>query len=223
VSSHSHDDRAPDPRRPPAKTQGVSRRSFIQTMGISAAAGSVGARLEAAAAQPAAPEAPIFGPDPAPLTLTVNGNALRATVDPATTLLDALRLHFNLTGSKEICDRGSCGGCSVLVNGRLVNSCMMLAVDAVGANVETVEGLERNGKLHVLQESFVRHDALQCGYCTPGLLMACKALIDANPQPSLDDIKQGLSGNICRCGAYTNVFNAVLEATGQPAVVDKEV
>jgi aerobic-type carbon monoxide dehydrogenase small subunit (CoxS/CutS family) len=129
-------------------------------------------------------------------------------------------MQLNLTGSKEICDRGSCGGCSVLVDGKLINSCMMLALDAVGSEITTIEGLAKNGALDPVQESFIRHDALQCGYCTPGLVLAARALLDEKPQPTMDEIKHGLSGNICRCGTYTNIFNAVLEASGQPVPVD---
>jgi aerobic-type carbon monoxide dehydrogenase small subunit (CoxS/CutS family) len=134
--------------------------------------------------------------------------------------MEALRWHFNLTGTKEICDRGACGGCSVLVDGVLVNSCMMLTADAVGCEVTTVEGLAQGDRLDPIQEAFCRHDALQCGYCTPGLIMASRALLNENQAPTLDQIKRGLSGNICRCGTYTNVFNAVLDASGQPVIVD---
>ena len=167
-----------------------------------------------------ADEVPVIGPGPTEVTLKVNGKPFKTTIEPATTLLDALRMNLNLTGSKEICDRGSCGGCSVVVDGKLTVSCMMLATDAIGADVTTVEGLAQGSRLDPVQEAFIKHDALQCGYCTPGLLMASRALLDSNPKPTLDEIKQGLSGNICRCGTYTNIFNAVLEASGQPPVMD---
>jgi aerobic-type carbon monoxide dehydrogenase small subunit (CoxS/CutS family) len=110
----------------------------------------------------------------------------------------------------------------VLVDGRLVNSCLMLALDAIGAEVTTVEGLATNGRLDPIQEAFVKHDALQCGYCTPGLVVACRALLNEHPRPTLDQIKRGLSGNICRCGTYTNIFNAVLEASGQSPIIDQK-
>lgn len=201
------------------KPPGVTRRSFIQTVGISAAASSVAASTESLAERTAATDEPeILGPGPINITLKVNGKQLRTTIEPATTLLEALRFHLNLTGTKEICDRGSCGGCSVLLNGQLVNSCMTLAVDAVGVEIATVEGLANGDKLDPIQEAFIKHDALQCGYCTPGLLMASKDLLSRNPKPSLDEIKQGLSGNLCRCGTYTNIFNAVLEASGQEPI-----
>jgi xanthine dehydrogenase YagT iron-sulfur-binding subunit len=147
---------------------------------------------------------------------------MKKTIDPATTLLDALRIQCDLTGSKEICDRGSCGGCSVLIDGKLVASCMMLAIDAEGAEITTAEGIANGDQLDPVQESFIRHDALQCGYCTPGLIVACRALLNENPEPTLDEIRRGLSGNICRCGTYTNIFNAVLDASGRRPIVDQK-
>ncbi len=203
----SHQSPPSDPR------SGVSRRSFMQTLGASAAAASIAGSAQAIERRPGETQDPaIQGPGPIDLVLTINGEARNLRVDPATTLLEALRVHLGLTGSKEICDRGSCGGCSVLVDGKLVNSCLMLAVDAVGAEVTTIEGLSKDGKLDPVQEAFVRHDALQCGYCTPGLVVACRALLNETPRPTLDQIKRGLGGNICRCGTYTNIFNAVSEA-----------
>lgn len=221
--------------RPPGDADGnstrtrLSRRSFIQTVSATAAATSLQAAATAAVVEgrrlPSADDVPITGPEAAPVTLKVNGKTLTTTIEPATTLLDALRLKHNLTGSKEICDRGSCGGCSVLVDGKLTVSCMMLASDAVGSEITTVEGLASSpdaAGLDPIQVAFIKHDALQCGYCTPGLLMASRALLDTNPKPTLDEIKQGLSGNICRCGTYTNIFNAVLEASGQSPIMDSK-
>lgn len=204
---------------------GVSRRSFLQTLGVSAAANSlvgIGAKT-ALAEQPAADGPKLFGPGPTKVMLKVNGKEMPVTIEPATTLLEALRVGLDLTGSKEICDRGSCGGCSAIVDGKLVNTCMMLAADAIGSDVQTIEGLaqgEGGGKLHPIQEAFIKHDGLQCGYCTPGLVMACKSLLDKNPKPTLQQIKVGISGNICRCGTYNNIFNACLEASGQKPVVE---
>lgn len=218
----------PDPTRqtPP---RGVSRRSFMRTVGLSAAAASAQATAETLArARRDDDEADAFGPEPARLTLRVNGEARELTIDPATTLMEALRWHTDLGGTKEVCDRGACGACSVLIDGALVASCMMLAYDAQGREITTVEGLGARSagggrSLDAVQEAFIRHDALQCGYCTPGLLMASKALLSENPRPTLEQIKRGLSGNICRCGTYTNVFNAVLEASGQSPIVDASV
>jgi aerobic-type carbon monoxide dehydrogenase small subunit (CoxS/CutS family) len=200
----------------------LSRRSFLQTMSATAAAGSLQTAATAAVteARKGADDAPTIGPGPTNVTLKVNGKALSATIDPATTLLDALRRDHNLTGSKEICDRGACGGCSVLIDGKLHVSCMMLAADAVGTEITTVEGLAQGDKLDPVQEAFIKHDALQCGFCTPGLVVASRALLNQTPQPTLEEIKHALSGNICRCGTYTNIFNAVLEASGQPPIAD---
>ncbi len=212
---------------PPA--DGVSRRSFIQTMGLSGAAAGLGTVADQAMAAPgASPQGPagptVIGPDPDPVALSINGARSTVTCEPGTTLLEALRLHLGLTGSKEVCDRGACGACSVLVDGRLVASCMMLAVDASGREISTIEGVAgADGELDPLQKAFVRHDALQCGFCTPGFVMACKALLARHPKPTMDEIRRGLGGNICRCGTYTNIFNAVLEASGQPVPVGAPV
>jgi xanthine dehydrogenase YagT iron-sulfur-binding subunit len=143
----------------------------------------------------------------------VNGKDYRLKVEPRVTLLRALRNDLDLTGTKEICDRGACGGCSVTIDGTLINSCMMLAVDAVGRKVGTIEGLAKGDKLDPIQEAFVKHDALQCGFCTPGMVMACKTLLESNKSPSLIQIKKGLSGNICRCGTYNHIFAAVQTAS----------
>lgn len=215
-----------DPSAQAPVGDGVTRRSFIKTLGVSAAAASLTATAQAGANLGLGSQRddglPVAGPDAVDITLTVNGKPVKVKVEPATTLLEALRLHANLTGSKEICDRGACGGCSVLVDGQLINSCMMLALDAVGTPITTVEGLAASGSLDPVQEAFIRHDALQCGYCTPGLVMACRALLNQHPKPTLEQIKRGLSGNICRCGTYTNIFNAALEASGQPPIMDQK-
>jgi aerobic-type carbon monoxide dehydrogenase small subunit (CoxS/CutS family) len=212
----------PLPRRLGRDGTGVSRRSFIQTVGLSAAAGAIAE--SARAATPAAPAdaaaVSIVGPDPIDVELRVNGVMRRLRIDPATTLLEALRFDLDMTGTKEVCDRGACGACSVLLGGRLAAACMTLAIDAEGRDVTTIEGLSDGDRLDPIQTSFIRHDALQCGYCTPGLVVAAKALLNETPRPSLEQIKRGLSGNICRCGTYTNVFNAVLEASGQSPVTD---
>lgn len=208
---------------------GLSRRLFIKSIGAAAATPPLAAAAGWSVTEPPAPESatdgagvPIKGPGPVQITLSVNGQQVQVRGEAATTLLEALRLHLGLTGSKEICDRGACGGCSVLVDGKLVNSCMMLALDATGAKITTIEGLAKGDALDPVQESFVRHDALQCGYCTPGFVMACRALLNEHPKPTLHQIKHGLSGNICRCGTYTNIFNAALEASGQQPVMDQK-
>ena len=204
-----------------AKRGGVSRRSFIQTLGLSAATSALADKALAASRVGADEDGPeILGPGPVELALRINGKVLKATVEPGATLLEVLRHNLGLTGSKEICDRGACGGCSVIVDGKLVTACMMLAVDAVGSDVVTVEGLEHDGKLDPVQVAYIKHDALQCGYCTPGLIMATKWMLSEVPSPTLAQVKKYLAGNICRCGTYSNVFNAALEASGQRPVID---
>lgn len=203
--------------------RGVSRRSFIQTLGASAAGAAIADRVKAAGATGRQPDGPaMLGPGPVDLTLRINGKEVKTTAEPSMTLLQVLRLNLNLTGAKEICDRGACGGCSVLIDGVLHVSCMMLAVDAVGCEITTIEGLEKDGKLDPVQEAFVKHDGMQCGYCTPGLVMATRWLLNDVPKPTMDQIKKYLSGNICRCGTYTNIFNAALEASGQSPIVDRK-
>jgi aerobic-type carbon monoxide dehydrogenase small subunit (CoxS/CutS family) len=199
---------------------GVSRRRFLQTVGLSAAAAPLARSADAAPPEGAAGAVPILGPGPVGITLRVNDKPYQATIDPATTLLEALRLELDLTGTKAICDRGACGGCSVLVDGKLTASCMTLAVDAVGSEITTIEGLAQGDRLDPVQESFVRHDALQCGYCTPGMIVAARALLNDNPRPTPDQIRHALSGNLCRCGTYGNVVNAVLDASGQQPIRD---
>jgi len=204
-----------------SKGNGVSRRLFLQTVGLSAAAAPLAGSADAAQADQAGAEnVRILGPGPIKVGLIVNKRGYTRTIDPATTLLEALRVDLDFTGTKEICDRGACGGCSVLVDGKLTASCMMLAVDAIGIEITTIEGLAEGNNLDPVQVSFIRHDALQCGYCTPGMIMAVKALLNDNPKPTPAQIKQGLSGNLCRCGTYVNVVNAVLEASGQRPIRD---
>jgi len=192
----------------PEAPKGLTRRGFL---GSSAAAGGVA--LAAGKVQAASPKT--LPAKKASLTLTVNGKQRHLQAEPRLTLLRALRNELDITGPKEICDRGACGGCSVHVDGKLVNACMMLAVDAAGKKILTVEGLSAHGKLHPLQAEFVKLDALQCGFCTPGMVMACKTILDEHKSPDLVTIKKGLRGNICRCGTYPRIFAAVQAASKQ--------
>jgi xanthine dehydrogenase YagT iron-sulfur-binding subunit len=157
----------------------------------------------------------ILGPGPVPLTFKVNGVSQTVTVEPRVTLLRALRNHLGLTGAKEVCERGACGGCTVLFDGEPICACLMLAVDAVGHEITTVEGLGTPEKLSPVQAAFVEADALQCGFCTPGFVVSSTALLRKNPKPSLDEIKAGLAGNVCRCGTYSRIFEAVGKAAQQ--------
>src|SRR3954469_11275328 len=158
---------------------------------------------------------------PAPLstssdiTLNINGEKHTLPVDHRTTLLDALRERLDLTGTKKGCDQGQCGACTVLVDGRRVVSCLTLAVMKDGASVTTIEGLARDGTLHPLQQAFIDHDAFQCGYCTPGQICSGVALMEEGRAPSAADLRELMSGNICRCGAYVNIVSAIEEVMAQ--------
>jgi len=149
------------------------------------------------------------------VTTTVNGDPVEFLVSPGMTLLDALRDELGLTGSKEGCGSGDCGACSVILDGRLVCSCLVLAPEAEGHRIETIEGLAQGGQLHPLQQKFLEHAALQCGFCTPGLLMAAKALLDANPDPTETEARYWLAGNLCRCTGYDKIIRAVMDAAAE--------
>src|SRR5689334_6243832 len=147
-----------------------------------------------------------------PIRLTVNGSQMELTAAPWTTLLDALRDHLDLTGTKKGCDHGQCGACTVLVDGRRINSCLTLAVMKEGAEITTIEGLMRDGELHPLQQAFIDHDAFQCGYCTSGQICSAAGLIAEGKAKTADEIRELMSGNICRCGAYPNIVAAIQQA-----------
>src|SRR5258705_3118794 len=196
--------------------QGFSRRNFLKTAGVGAAATSlVGMAAPSEAAT-------LLGPGPVPLSLKVNGVVRAVTVEPRVTLLAALRNHLDLTGAKQVCDRGGCGACTVLVDGEPVASCLMLAADGVGHEITTVEGLGTPEKMSPLQAAFVEADALQCGFCTPGFVVASTALLRQNPSPTLEQVKDGLAGNLCRCGTYSRVFEAVLKAAKATPVAGRK-
>jgi xanthine dehydrogenase YagT iron-sulfur-binding subunit len=190
---------------------GFSRRDFLKISGVTAAAPLV-AKAGAFAAEG---EVPVQGPGKVPVTLNVNGKMLKAQLEPRVTLLDALRDQFELTGAKRVCDRGTCGSCTVLLNGKAAYSCSVLAIDAQGQQITTVEGLSPDVRLHPIQQAFVDNDAQQCGFCTPGFVMATKALLDQHPNPSMEQIKHGLGGNFCRCGTYAGIRAAVMQVAGK--------
>lgn len=195
--------------------RGLARRGFLKGAGIGAAGASVldGVNLLAKEVSKSK-DAPTVGPDRIPVSLHINGKSHRLLIEPRTTLADALRYELGLTGTKIVCDRGSCSACTVMLDKTPVCSCMTLAVDVGSRKVTTIEGLSRNGELHPVQAAFVEHDALQCGFCTPGMVISCVALLERNPNPTLADVKLATSGNICRCGTYPKVFDATLAAAG---------
>lgn len=186
-----------------------SRRQFLKGMGL--AAGAVAIAPDLASAQGAPPDEGFveLGRDAQEIKLRINGEARTVKVEPRATLLDVLREKADLTGAKEICDRGACGGCSVLVNGQTAASCMMLAIDAQDLEITTVEGIARDPKFAPLIDAYCECDAAQCGYCIPGFVVKSAELLTLNPSPTREQIQDGLSGNICRCGTYTMIFDAV--------------
>lgn len=145
--------------------------------------------------------------------LTVNEHAHRLRVEPRRSLLEALRIDLGLTGTKQVCNAGNCGACTVLLGDQAVYSCLILAVECEGQPIRTIEGLSDAGALHPLQQAFIAHDALQCGFCTPGQIMAAQGLLQRQPQPTADEVAEGMSGNLCRCGAYRGIIAAVLDAS----------
>ena len=195
----------------------LSRRAFIKGAGVVAAGASLlkvpAADVNAAAAEDGVAEH--LGQQAHQIELRINGELRKLVIEPRVTLLEALRDHLQLTGTKLVCDRGSCGACTVHLDGEPVVSCMMLAIDARGHQITTIEGLGTPEHLHPVQAAFVAHDALQCGFCTPGMVMSVAAFLKGNSAPTLDEIKQAVAGNTCRCGTYPHVFAAALATTGQ--------
>ena len=185
----------------------ISRRKFLKTASMAGGAAAVAmlprrlARAQSGKAQP-------LGPSKVPITLDVNGKQHLLKLEPRVTLLQALREHLHLTGTKRTCDHGECGACTVLMDGRAVCSCMTLAADAQGKKIVTIEGLAQGKALTRLQKAFVDHDGLQCGFCTPGMIMSLKALFDQHPRASSAQIKTAIAGNYCRCGALPNILKA---------------
>jgi xanthine dehydrogenase YagT iron-sulfur-binding subunit len=198
----------------PEKTKrGFSRRGFIRGVGIGSGALGTGLLEKEAEAAPA--PVGVLGPGAVPVTLNINGKPLSLNVEPRVTLLDAMRNQLDLTGAKRVCDRGTCGACTVIMGGKTVYSCSVLAIDAQGKNIETIEGLATGNNLHPVSAAFWNNDAQQCGYCTPGFVMAAKGFLDEHPNPNMEQVKHGLGGNLCRCGTYMGVRQAVLEAAKQ--------
>jgi len=189
----------------------MSRRGFITSVGSGAIGVAATAGLATAAPAQAQPEA-LTGGDTATIVLTVNGRRHKLLVEARWSLLHVLRDHLGLTGTKVGCERGECGACTVLIDGKARYACMTLAIEADGHAITTVEGLMNGEELGTTQRAFAEEDAFQCGYCTPGQVMAAEGLLRTNPSPSLDEIRQGMAGNLCRCGAYAHIFKAVAKA-----------
>lgn len=196
-----------------------SRRTFLKSLGTTAAA-ATSSQVEAVAAelQKVNTEGEL-GPGALPVALNVNADVLKLHLEPRVTLLDALRNYSSLTGAKEGCDRGTCGACTVLLDGKPVYSCMTLAIEAQGHTITTVEGLGKNGQLTNVQQAFLEKDALMCGYCTPGFLMSVTALLNHNPRPTADEVRHACAGNVCRCGTHPRILAAALRACGLSAKI----
>lgn len=189
----------------------VTRRDFLKSAGVvSAVTAAAGPELEAQSAGAAG----VVGPGEVPVRLMVNGRRLDLMIEPRVTLLDALRMRADQTGNKRVCDRGTCGACTMIVDGRPVYSCSTLAIDVQGKTIRNVDGLASGETLHPVQQAFCDKDALMCGFCTPGFIMASVALLEKHPAPTADQIRKGLDGNICRCGTFSRIFEAVSSVKG---------
>ena len=201
----------------------VSRRSFLKSFGTTAAAAAT-AQVEVVAQElQKANTEKAYGPDAVPITLRVNGQALQLQVEPRVTLLEALRNHSNHTGAKEVCDRATCGACTVLMDGTPIYSCSKLAIEAQGHDITTVEGLAKDGQLSAVQQAFIDRDGLMCGYCTPGFVMSVTALLQKVPRPTAAQLKHACAGNLCRCGTYPRIMQAAFKAAGLPVADQTEV
>jgi len=202
-----------DPKNPEERS-GFSRREFLKISGISVAVPIVaGPQVVLAAGQ----EVPVHGPGKVPVELTINGAKHKLELEPRVTLLDALRDRLEITGAKRVCDRGECGACTVMLDNKTVYACSVLAIEAQGKQITTVESIMQDGKLHPIQQAFVDNDASQCGFCTPGFVVACKAFLDKSPNPSAEEIRHGLSGNLCRCGTYAGIRDAIAQVARKGA------
>ena len=188
----------------------VSRRNFLKTAGVSSLATAV-TSVGVAEAQtgPA-----VIGPGDVPVTLMINGKRVDLRIEPRVTLLNAVRNRADLTGNKRVCDRGACGACTMIVDGRTVYSCSTLAIEVQGKQIRTVDGLANGNTLHPVQQAFCDTDGLMCGFCTPGFVMATVALLERTPNPTIEQARKGLDGNICRCGTFVRIMEAAMKAKG---------
>lgn len=192
------------------RPSGLSRRDFLRGSAVGALTTGLVSGGLLGTATVAEARVRLHGPGAVPMAFEINGRKYRAELEPRTTLLDALRDHLDLTGAKKVCDRGTCGACTVLMDGKPVYSCTVLAIEAQQRPVETIEGLGSIAELHPLQAAFVENDALQCGFCTPGFVMACTGFLRRKPNPTPAEVDRGLGGNLCRCGTYAGIRRAVL-------------
>ena len=188
---------------------GFSRRDFFKSVSAGAVAAAVVTGTDATAQGPAA-----VGPGEVAIALTINGQRHQLSVEPRVTLLDALRTRLDITGQKRVCDRGACGACTVIMDGRTYYACSLLAIETQGRNIRTVEGLAKGDALHPVQQAFCDHDGLMCGFCTPGFVMTTVALLEKIPSPTPEQAKRALDGNLCRCGTNIGVLAAALNAKG---------
>src|SRR5215831_18882082 len=189
----------------------VSRRDFLKSASVGGLVTAVAGAAEAGAQTPG-PQ--VIGPGEIPVQLNVNGKPVNLRIEPRVTLLDALRMRADLTGNKRGCDRGACGACTMIVDGRTVYACSTLAIEVQGKKIRNVDGLAENGRLHPVQQAFCDKDALMCGFCTPGFVMASVGLLEKHPNATPEQIRKGLDGNICRCGTFTRIFEAVSSVSG---------
>jgi xanthine dehydrogenase YagT iron-sulfur-binding subunit len=190
----------------------LSRRDFLRGAGVAVSGGVLVAGGPQGIAKPA-PDAEILGPGEVPITLKINGAEHHLDVEPRETLLDALRNHLDITGAKRVCDRGTCGACTMMLDGKAIYSCSYLAVEAQDHKITTIESFSHGDQLDPVMHAFWDNDGQQCGFCTPGFMMACKAFLEKHPHPTHDDLKEGLSGNICRCGTYHGLKQAAHDLT----------
>jgi len=190
----------------------VSRRDFLKSAGVGSLAATVAGVSEAAAQQTSGPR--VVGPGDVPVQLTVNGRRLNLTIEPRVTLLDALRTRADITGNKKGCDRGACGACTMIIDGRTAYACSTLAIEVQGKQIRTVDGLASGDRLHPVQQAFCDVDALMCGFCTPGFVMATVALFEKNSNPTPAQTARALDGNICRCGTFVRIMEAAMKVKG---------
>ena len=190
----------------------VSRREFLKGAGVTGLASAVTAAGVAESDAQTGPR--VLGPGDVPVSLMVNGKRLELKIEPRVTLLDALRNRADLTGNKRVCDRGACGACTMIVDGRTVYACSTLAIEVQGKQIRTVDGLASGDRLHPVQQAFCDVDALMCGFCTPGFVVATVALLETYPNATPDQMRKGLDGNICRCGTFVRIMEAASRAKG---------